>query len=119
MKFKKSKSGKEFSILNSFNDVSYTFGDEISLTFGTGVLGSGKGTYKESQKEFTSEEANGSANFFSIGIEFSGIELLNGQRKFGFENKDFHRTALGSSETVESNVKVNGTIYLIGIGVSF
>ena len=30
MKFEKSKSGKEFSILNSFNDISYTFGDEIT-----------------------------------------------------------------------------------------
>ena len=48
MKFEKSKSGKEFSISNSFNDISYTFGEEISFTIGTGVLGSGKGTYKES-----------------------------------------------------------------------
>ena len=119
MKFEKSKSGKEFSILNSFNDISYTFGDEISLTIGTGVLGSGKGTYKESQKEFTSEKASGSANFFSIGIEFSGIEFLYGQRKFSFENKEFQRTASGNSETVESNFKVNGTIHLLGIGVSF
>jgi len=119
MKFEKSKSGKEFSILNSFNDISYTFGDDISFTIGTGVLGSGKGTYTESQKEFTSEKASGSANFFSIGIEFSGIEFLYGQRKFGFKNKEFLRIVSGSTETVESNVKVNGTIHLIGIGVSF
>ena len=119
MKFEKSKSGKEFSILNSFNDISYTFGDEITFTIGIGVLGSGKGKYKESQKEFTSEKASGSANFFSIGIEYSGIEFLYGQRKFGFKNKEFQRTASGSTETVESNVKVNGTIHLIGIGVSF
>jgi len=119
MKFEKSKSGKEFSISNSFNDISYTFGEEISFTIGTGVLGSGKGTYKESQKEFTSELASGSANFFSIGIEFSGIEFLYGQRKFDFENKEFQRIASGTKETVESNVKVNGTIHLFGIGVSF
>ena len=119
MKFEKSKSGKEFSISNSFNDISYTFGEEISFTIGTGVLGSGKGTYTESQKEFTSEKASGSANFFSIGIEFSGVEFLYGQRKFGFENKEFQRTASGSTETVESNFKVNGTIHLLGIGVSF
>ena len=119
MKFEKSKSGKAFSISNSFNDISYTFGDQISFTIGTGVLGSGKGTYTESQKEFTSEKASGSANFFSIGIEYSGIEFLYGQRKFDFENKEFQRTVSGSTETVESNVKVNGTIHLIGIGVSF
>ena len=100
MKFEKSKSGKEFSILNSFNDISYTFGDEITFTIGTGVLGSGKGTYKESQKEFTSEKASGSANFFSIGIEYIGIEFLYGQRKFDFENKEVQRTSSGSTETV-------------------
>ena len=82
-------------------------------------MGSGKGTYKESQKEFTSELASGSANFFNIGIEFSGIEFLYGQRKFDFENKEFQRIASGTKETVESNVKVNGTIHLFGIGVSF
>ena len=82
MKFEKSKSGKEFIVLNSFNDISYTFGDQISFTIGTGVLGSGKGTYTESQKEFTSEKASGSANFFSIGIEYSVIEFFYGQRKF-------------------------------------
>ena len=119
MKFEKSKLGKEFSILNSYNDISYTIGDQISFTIGTGILGSGKGTYTESQKVFTSDKASGSANFFSIGIGFSGIEFLYGQRKFDFENKEFQRTASGSKETVESNVKVNGTIHLFGIGVSF
>ncbi len=119
MKFDKSKSGREFSISNSFNDISYTFGDEISFTIGTGVLGSGQGTYTESLKEFTSEKASGSANFFSIGIEYKGIEFLYGQRKFDFENKEFQRTVSGSTEIVETNVKVNGTIHLFGIGVSF
>ena len=76
MKFEKSKSGKEFSILNSFNDLSYTFGDEFSLTIGTGVLGSGKGTYKESQKEFISEKACGSAYFFSIGTGIEDLKLI-------------------------------------------
>ena len=119
LKFEKSKLGKEFSILNSYNDISYTIGDQISFTIGTGILGFGKGTYTESQKEFTSEKASGSANFFSIGIEYSGIEFLYGQRKFDFENKEFQRTTSGSTETVESNFKVNGTIHLLGIGVSF
>ena len=119
MKFEKSKSGKEFSILNSFNDISYTFGDEMSFTIGTGVLGSGQGIYTESQKEFTSEKASGSANFFSIGIEYNGIEFLYGQRRFDFENKEFQRTVSESTEIVEKNVKVNGTIHLLGIGVSF
>ena len=119
MKLLESKSGKEISVLNSFNDISYTFGDQISFTIGTGLLGSGKGTYTESQKEFTSEKASGSANFIIIGIEFSGIEFLYGQRKFNFENKEFERTVLGNKEIVESNYKVNGTIYLLGIGVSF
>ena len=50
---------------------------------------------------------------------FSGIEFLYGQRKFDFENKEFQRTVSGRTETVESNVKVDGKIHLIGIGVSF
>ena len=119
MKLEEINSGKQFSISNSFNEISYTMGDKFTLSIGTGLLGSGKGTYKESQKEFTSEKASGSAYFFNIGIEYSGIEFLYGQRKFGFENKEFMRTVSGSTETVESNVKVNGTIHLIGIGVSF
>ena len=119
MKLLESKSGKEIRILNSFNDISYTFGDYISLTIGTGLLRSGKGTYTESQKEFTSEKASGSANFFSIGIKYSGIEFLYGQRKFNFENKEFKRTVSGSTETIESSYKVNGTIHFLGIGVSF
>ena len=119
MKLEEINSGKQFSISNSFNEISYTLGDKITLSIGTGLLGSGKGTYKESQKEFNSEKASGSSNFFIIGIELSGIEILYGLRKFSFENKEFQRTVSGNIEKVESNYKVSGNIHLLGIGVSF
>ena len=45
--------------------------------------------------------------------------LIKNIRKFGFENKEFTREVSGINERVETNVKISGTIHLIGIGLSF
>ncbi len=78
-KFKTSISGDTYDLKNTSIDLSYTFGDEYTLTLGSSSVYSGKfiGTTSDSQK-YNSTNVFGYGHFSIFGVEYGIFEILLG-----------------------------------------
>ena len=115
LKYKTSKSDTSYDVSNTSTDLSYTFGDEWTLTLGLGSVSGGKGTITSSSKEYTTSKVSGSGYFGMVGVEFGILEVLVGYRKVSIEYTDFQKdgTLLGTPFAVSLGLLV------FGIGGSF
>ena len=115
LKYKNSKTTTSYDLSNTSTDLSYTFGDEWTLTLGVGTVSGGKGTITSSSKEYTTSKVSGSGYFGMVGVEFGIFEVLVGYRKDSIEYKDFQQdgTLLGNPFAVSLGLLV------FGIGGSF
>ena len=116
-KFKTSISGDTYDLKNTSIDLSYTFGDEYTLTLGSSAVYSGKLTITSSDSEiFNSSNVEGSGYFSILGIEYGFFEILFGYKyiRYAFINLESESTSLYWSSFNDS-----GSLYLIGIGLVF
>jgi hypothetical protein len=116
-KNKTSHSDKSVDLENTMIDLSYTFGDEYTLTFGSSAVYSGKfiGTTSDSQK-YNSTNVFGYGHFSIFGVEYGIFEILLGYQyiKYAYLDLESESTAIYWSSFNDS-----GSLYLLGIGIVF
>ena len=117
LKYKTSHSEKSVDIENTMIDLSYTFGDEYTLTLGSSTVYSGKfiGTTSDSQK-YNSTNVFGYGHFSIFGVEYGIFEILLGYQfiKYAYLDLESESTAIYWSSFNDS-----GSLYLLGIGIVF
>ena len=118
LKYKTTHSGKSVDIENTMIDLSYTFGDEYTLTLGNSAVYSGKfiGTTNSDGQKYNSTNVFGYGHFSIFGVEYGIFEILLGYQfvKYAYLDLESESTAIyWSSEDVA------GSLYLLGIGIAF
>ena len=117
LKYKTSHSEKSVDIENTMIDLSYTFGDEYTLTLGSSTVYSGKfiGTTSDGQK-YNSTNVFGYGHFSIFGVEYGIFEILLGYQyiKYSYLDLESESTAIYWSSFNDS-----GNLYLLGIGIVF
>jgi hypothetical protein len=116
-KNKTSHSDKSVDLENTMIDLSYTFGDEYTLTLGSSAIYSGKfiGTTSDSKK-YNSTNVFGYGHFSIFGVEYGIFEILLGYQyiKYAYLDLESESTAIYWSSFNDS-----GNLYLAGIGIVF
>ena len=116
-KNKTSHPDKSVELENTMIDLSYTFGDEYTLTLGSSAVYSGKfiGTTSDSQK-YNSTNVFGYGHFSIFGVEYGIFEILLGYQyvKYAYLDLESESTAIYWSSFNDS-----GNLYLAGIGIVF
>ena len=116
-KLKTSISGDTYEIENTLIEISYTFGDEFTLTLGGRSVTTGKLTITSSDSEiFNSSNVEGSGYFSIFGIEFGIFEILLGYKQIRFTFIDLESEA---TSLYWSSFSDSGSQYLTGIGLVF
>ena len=117
LKYKTNHSEKSVDIENTMIDLSYTFGDEYTLTLGSSTVYSGKfiGTTSDGQK-YNSTNVFGYGHFSIFGVEYGIFEILLGYQfiKYAYLDLESESTAIYWSSFNDS-----GSLYLLGIGIVF
>ena len=116
-KFKTSISGDMYDLENTSIDLSYTFGDEYTLTLGSSAVYSGKLTITSSDSEiFNSSNVEGSGYFSILGVEFGIFEILAGFQYTSFVFTEFETE---STSAYWGSFEDSGGLYVTGIGLAF
>ena len=116
-KFKTSISGDTYELENTLIDISYTFGNEWTLTLGGRTLTKGKLTITSSDNEiFNSSNVEGSGYFSILGFEFGIFEILAG---YQYTRYAFLEIESESTSTYWGNFRDSRGLYVIGIGFAF
>ena len=117
IKYKGSISGSTFEIESTLIEVSYTFGDELTLTLGARAFTSGKLTLTSSDSEiFESSNVEGSGYFSVLGIEVGIFEILVG---YQYASQVYTEIETESTSASWGNFKDSGGIFVTGIGLAF
>ena len=116
-KLKTSISGDTYEIENTLIEISYTFGDEFTLTLGGRSVTTGKLTITSSDSEiFISSNVEGSGYFSILGIEFGIFEILAG---FQYTSYVFTEIETESTSAYWGSFEDSGGLYVTGIGLAF
>ena len=116
-KLKTSISGDTYEIENTLIEISYTFGDEFTLTLGGRSVTTGKLTITSSDSElFNSSNVEGSGYFSILGIEYGIFEILLGYQYIRYA---FIELESESSSTNWGSVRNSRGLYVTGIGLAF
>ena len=116
-KFKTSISGDTYDLKNTLIDLSYTFGDEYTLTLGSSVVYSAKLTITSSDSEiFNSSNVEGSGYFSILGIEYGIFEILLG---YQYNRYAFIELESESTSTYWGSFRDSRSLYVTGIGLVF
>ena len=116
-KLKTSISGDTYEIENTLIEISYTFGDEFTLTLGGRSVITGKLTITSSDSEiFNSSNVEGSGYFSILGIEYGIFEILLGYQYIRYA---FIELESESSSTNWGSVRDSKGLYVTGIGLAF
>ena len=116
-KLKTSISGDTYEIENTLIEISYTFGDEYTLTLGGRSVTTGKLTITSSDSElFNSSNVEGSGYFSILGIEFGIFEILAG---FQYTSYVYTEIETGSTSAYWGSFEDSGGLYVTGIGFAF
>ncbi len=116
-KYKTNNSGNLYDLENKLIDISYTFGDDFTLTTGVRSVTSGKLTITTSDSGiFNSSDVDGSGYFSTLGIEIGIFEILA-----GFQYGSYAFTEIENKSTSSYVPKYQGStmIYVTGIGLAF
>jgi len=116
-KYKAGISGYTIDLENTSIDLSYTFGDEYTLTLGSSAVSSGKLTIISSDSDiYNSSNVEGYGYFGILGIEYGIFEIL-----LGYQNIRYTFIEL-ESESTSTNLRRfrdSKSQYLTGIGLVF
>jgi len=117
LKYKASISGYTINLENTSIDLSYTFGDEYTLTLGSSAVSSGKLTLTSSDSDiYNSSNVEGYGYFGILGIEYGIFEIL-----LGYQNIRYTFIELESESTSSSlgRFRDSRSQYVTGIGLVF
>ena len=117
LKYKTSHTEKSVDLENTMIDLSYTFGDEYTLTLGSSAVSSGKLTIISSDSDiYNSSNVEGYGYFGILGIEYGIFEIL-----FGYQYIRYSFTELDSESTSTywGSFSDSGSQYSTGIGIVF
>jgi len=116
-KLKTSISGDTYDVENTLIEISYSFGDEFTLTLGGRSVITGKLTITSSDSEiFNSSNVEGSGYFSILGIEYGIFEILLGYQYIRYA---FIELESESSSTNWGSVRNSRGLYVTGIGLAF
>ena len=115
--YKTTTSGITHQYSGTSLDLSYSFGDELSYSFGGGFLLSGNGTISSSSGNYKTSEASGTSYHAFIGMDIYGIEGLVGYKSIKLDFKGFKNSSDGSS--LNSYASISGGLLIFGVGVHF
>ena len=118
LKYKTTHSEKSVDIENTMIDLSYTFGDEYTLTLGNSAVYSGKfiGTTNSDGQKYNSTNVFGYGHFSIFGVEYGIFEILLGYQFMKYAYLDLESE---STATYWSSFNDSGSLYLLGIGIVF
>ena len=118
LKYKTTHSGKSVDLENTMIDLSYTFGDEYTLTLGNSAVYSGKfiGTTNSDGQKYNSTNVFGYGHFSIFGVEYGIFEILLGYQFMKYAYLDLESE---STATYWSSFNDSGSLYLLGIGIVF
>ena len=117
LKYKASISGYTINLENTSIDLSYTFGDEYTLTLGSSAVSSGKLTLTSSDSDiYNSSNVEGYGYFGILGIEYGIFEIL-----LGYQNIRYTFIELESESTSNywGSFGDSRGQYVTGIGLAF
>jgi len=116
-KDKLSISGDTYDVENTLIEISYTFGDEFTLTLGGRSVTTGKLTITSSDSEiFNSSKVDGFGYSSILGYDFGLFEILVG---FQYTNYLFTEFETESSTTNWADFQDSQELYVTGIGFAF
>ncbi len=103
-----SSAGQKYELHNQSMDLSYTYADDYSFSFGAGVIVDGEA--KSSTLNLKSTAVSGYRVMVLLGTDLGKWEFLGGYQYSTFEYKNFTST---------KNFKMSGGLMVFGIGVGF
>jgi len=103
-----SSAGQKYELLNQSLDLSYTYADDYSFSFGAGVIVDGEA--KSSTLNLKSTAVSGYRVMGLMGTDLGKWEFLGGYQYSTFEYKNFTST---------KNFNMSGGLMVFGIGVGF
>jgi len=103
-----SSAGQKYELHNQSLDLSYTYADDYSFSFGAGVIVGGEA--KSSTLNLKSTAVSGYRVMVLLGTDLGKWEFLGGYQYSTFEYKNFTST---------KNFKMSGGLMVFGIGVGF
>ena len=109
----------EYKFKNHSLDLTYTIGNELSLTLGAGRLVYGRGEQSISGTSYVTESSSGEALFMNFGIPFFGGELFLGYRQNNIEYKNFQSRISGQPVILEDSIKLLSSQVNTGFGFLF
>lgn len=109
----------DYEFVNHNLDLSYTFGDEMSLTIGVGRLIYGRGELTDNGVSFVTESSKGEDFFFNFGIPFIVGEFIIGYQKNYSVYDNFQSQLSGQSVILDDSVKLYSNLFNFGFGLFF
>ena len=103
-----SLAGQKYELHNQSLDLSYTYADDYSFSFGAGIIVDGEA--KSSTLNAKSTEVSGNRLMFFIGNSVGNWEFFGGYQFSTFEYKNFTST---------ENLNMTSGLIVFGIGVRF
>ena len=103
-----SSAGQKYELLNQSLDLSYTYADDYSFSFGAGVIVGGEA--KSSTLNLKSTAVSGYRVMGLMGTDLGKWEFLGGYQYSTFEYKKF---------TTTKNLSISVGLMVFGIGVGF
>ena len=117
LKYKTSISGDKYDLENKLINISYTFGDDFTLTIGGGSVTNGELTITSSDSEiFNSSNVDGLGYFGILGFDIGFFEILAGIQYTRYTFTEFDTE---STSTNWANFDGSGELFITGIGFSF
>ena len=116
-KYKASISGYTIDLENTTIDLSYTFGDEYTLTLGSSAVYMGDLTVTTSDSEiYNSSNVEGYGYFGILGVEYGIFEILLGYQYISYAFIELESESTSSSLGRFRNSR---SLYVTGIGLVF
>ena len=117
LKYKTRISGDKYDLENKLINISYTFGDDFTLTIGGGSVTNGELTITSSDSEiFNSSNVDGLGFFGILGFDIGFFEILAGIQYTRYIFTEF------DTESTSTNWEYfdgSGELFITGIGFSF
>ena len=116
-KYKAGISGYTIDLENTSIDLSYTFGDEYTLTLGSNAVYSGKLTLTSSDSDiYNSSNVEGYGYFGILGVEYGIFEILLGYQYISYAFIELESESTSSSL---GRFRDSRSQYVTGIGLVF
>jgi len=109
----------DYKFLNHNFDLSYTIGNEMSLTIGVGRLIFGRSELTYNGVSSVTESSSGEDLFINLGIPFIVGEFIFGYQKHYTVYDNYQSRLSGKSVVLDDSVKLYSSLVNFGFGLLF